>query len=85
MAESLYPRMEDIYASLPRSLKSQVIVRTKVEEDEEELKRRQNLVQSKSPGELSQIHNFKEIPLPRRIEAWMHQSEQQVRRLIYIL
>ena len=24
-----------------------------------------------------QIHNFSEIPLPSRIEAWMHQTEQQ--------
>ena len=48
-------KMEDIYASLPRSLKSELRVRTKVEEDEEELKRRQNLVQSKSPAQLSQV------------------------------
>ena len=62
----------DIYASLPRSLKSEVLVRTKVEEDEEELKRRQNLVETKSPAELSQITSLKEVPVPRRIEGWLH-------------
>ena len=62
----------DIYASLPRSLKSQVLVRSKVEEDENLLKERQNIVSSKTPAELSQIHSFNEIPLPRRVEAWLH-------------
>jgi len=70
-------KMEDIYASLPRSLKKEVMVRSKVEEDEEELKRRQNLVETKTPAELSQIHSFSEVPLPRRVEAWLHSSEQQ--------
>merc|ERR1712227_330420 len=40
--------MNDIYASLPRSLKDQLIVRTKVEENEEVLAQRQALVESKS-------------------------------------
>merc|ERR1719210_2266961 len=64
----------DIYASLPRSLKSELLVRNKVEEDEEELKRRQNLVETKSPAELSQINSLSEVPVPRRIEAWLHGS-----------
>merc|ERR1712226_41964 len=64
----------DIYASLPRSLKSELLVRNKVEENEEELKRRQNLVETKTPGELSQINSLSEVPVPRRIEAWLHGS-----------
>merc|ERR1712173_399022 len=48
--------------------------RNKVEEDAEELKRRQNLVETKTPGELSQIHSLSEVPVPRRIEAWLHGS-----------
>jgi hypothetical protein len=67
----------DIYASLPRSLKKEVMVRTKVEEDEGELKRRQNLVETKTPAELSQIHSLAEVPLPRRVEAWLHHNEQE--------
>ena len=62
----------DIYASLPRSLKSELLVRNKVEEDAEELKRRRELVETKTPGELSQIHTLNEVPVPRRIEAWLH-------------
>merc|ERR1719433_969446 len=65
---------DDIYASLPRSLKDQLIVRTKVEENEEVLAQRQALVESKSPVELSEIHSLAEVPIPSRIEAWLHGS-----------
>ena len=64
--------MSDIYASLPRSLKDQLIVRTKVEENVEVLAQRQALVESKSPVELSEIHSLAELPIPSRIEAWLH-------------
>ena len=72
----------DIYASLPRSLKDQVIVRTKTEEDEELLRQRQEIVATKSPAELSQIHNLAEIPIPGRIETWLQGSslEQDTER-----
>merc|ERR1719336_2867968 len=68
---------DDIYASLPRSLKDQLIVRTKVEENEEVLAQRQALVESKSPVELSEIHSLAEVPIPSRIEAWLHGSNMQ--------
>ena len=64
----------DIYASLPRSLKKEVLVRAR-NEDEEVMKERQAIVNSKTPAELSQIHSFAEVPLPRTIESWLHQSE----------
>ena len=64
----------DIYASLPRSLKSELLVRSKVDEDEEKLKYRQTLIETKTPAELSQIHNLSEVPVPKRIEAWLHGS-----------
>lgn len=64
-----------IYASLPRSLKKEVLVRSKVEENEDVLRERQYIVKSMSPGELSQIHSLSEVPLPRKIEEWLHQSE----------
>ena len=50
----------DIYASLPRSLKKEVLVRSKVEEDPDVLQARQAIVSSKSPAELrsSSSHVF---------------------------
>merc|ERR1712038_819519 len=63
----------EIYASLPRSLtEQQLLVRTKVEESAEVLHARQALVESKSPLELSEIHSLAEMPIPSRIEAWLH-------------
>merc|ERR1712088_352480 len=63
----------EIYASLPRSLtEQQLLVRTKVEESAEVLQTRQALVESKSPLELSEIHSLAEMPMPSRIEAWLH-------------
>jgi len=71
---------DDMYASLPRSLKDQLIVRTKVEENEEVLQQRQALVESKSPAELSEIHSLGELPIPSRIEAWLHGSNPDAER-----
>jgi len=66
---------EDLYSSLPRSLTStQLLVRTKVEEDGEILAQRQALVEAKSPVELSQINSLSDIPIPSRIEAWLHHT-----------
>ena len=73
---------DDMYASLPRSLKNQLIVRTKVEENEEVLEQRQALVESKSPAELSEIHNLGELPIPSRIEAWLHGSNGDAERYL---
>merc|ERR1712241_1178552 len=83
------------YASLPRSLKSELLVRSKVDEDEEKLKYRQTLIETKTPAELSQIHNLSEVPVPKRIEAWLHgssgmdqkstlpRSKQEIKDLVY--
>ena len=45
-----------------------------MEENEEVLAQRQALVESKSPVELSEIHSLAEVPIPSRIEAWLHGS-----------
>ena len=75
----------DIYASLPRSLKKEVLVRSKIEEDENVLKERQAIVSTKTPAELSQIHSFAEVPLPRQIESWLHHSEGGAEASRYIV
>jgi len=77
MSQASRRGMNDIYASLPRSLTDQLIVRTKVEADEEVLAARQALVESKSPVELSEIHSLAELPIPSRIEAWLSGNKVQ--------
>merc|ERR1711983_248545 len=58
---------ENIYATLPKSLKSEVLVRTRVE-DPEILRNRQEVVNSKSVGELAQVTSLSDFPLPTPIE-----------------
>ena len=57
-----------MYNNIPASLKQECLVRTKVEEDPEELKRRQNLVESKTPAELAKITSLSDIPIPATLE-----------------
>ena len=52
-------------------------MRSKVEEDVEVLHQRQAIVSSKSPAELSQIHSFAEVPIPRAVESWLHQGGEE--------
>ena len=66
-AKSPISIQENIYATLPKSLKSEVLVRTRVE-DPEILKSRQEIVQSKSVGELAQMASLADFPLPTPIE-----------------
>jgi hypothetical protein len=63
--------------TLPRALTKELHVRSKLEVDEEELKKRQHLVGAKSPAELSQISSFSEIPIPSRIETWLRSNESE--------
>ncbi len=53
-----------MYASLPRSLKAEVLVRTRVE-DPDVLRQRKELVQSKSVGELAKVSGLADIPIPK--------------------
>ncbi len=55
---------ENLYDKLPASLKTECLVRTKVEEDEKVLKERQEMTRSMSPAELGEIRGFSDIPLP---------------------
>ena len=61
-------RKEDIYESLPASLKTEVLVKSKIETDEEVLKQRQELTRSKTPAELSEIRGIDDLPIPRFVE-----------------
>ncbi len=55
---------ENLYEKLPSGLKTEVLVRTKVEEDEAVLKERQEMTRSMSPSQLAEIHGFSDIPIP---------------------
>ena len=57
-----------MYDNLPRSLKTELLVRTKVEEDEQVLKKRQEIVAANKPAELAQIGGLSDFPVPTALE-----------------
>ena len=58
---------KNLYDSLPRSLKTEVLVKTRVE-DPEVQRQRAALVSSKSVSELSQVMSPSDFPIPANIE-----------------
>merc|ERR1719309_200112 len=59
---------ESIYESLPSSLKSELIVRSREIEDPEELEQRKELIRTQTPAQLSEIHSISDLPVPKFIE-----------------
>ena len=66
-------RYTDLYSTLPSSWRREVFVRSKIGTDYDTLKKRKDIVETKSPAELSQISNLSELPIPRKIEEWLNQ------------
>lgn len=57
------------YMTLPKSWReTKLVTQVKVEQDHEELARRKNLTQSKTPAELSQISSLSDLPIPSALE-----------------
>ena len=59
--------MDRLYATMPKSLKSEVLVRVK-DEDPPVQRQRQELTRAKSPSELAQISSLSDFPIPTNIE-----------------
>jgi hypothetical protein len=59
--------LEDMYSNLPRSLKSECLVRTK-EENPEKQKSRKEMIESMKPAELAQLHGLGDFPMPTALE-----------------
>ena len=65
-----------MYSTLPKSWReTQLVTNVKVEEDEETLRARQDLVNSKSPSELAQITSFSDIPVPSRLSRMVSRNQ----------
>ena len=67
------------YEGLPESLKKEVFVRSKVEEDPEVLKERQDLVKSLKPSELGNIGGLSDFPLPEKLDTLMRPSKRNLK------
>ena len=65
-----------MYATLPKSLReTKLVTNVKVEEDEQVLKTRQEIVNTKSVSELSQITSFSDIPVPTRLSRMVTRGQ----------
>ena len=67
---------DSIYSTLPRSMKTEVLVKSKVQLSTDEAKARRQLVLSKSVGELSQVKSLSDIPVPSRVQALLQKRKR---------
>ena len=69
-----------MYSTLPRSLReTKLVTNVKVEEDQDTLKSRQDMVNTKSPAELSQICSLADIPVPSRLSRMVTRGQSASR------
>ena len=68
--------LEDMYNTLPRSLKTEVLVASKIIDDPEVLQARQELIKTKTPKELSVISGLDDFPLPTKIETLVRKNRR---------
>ena len=72
--------MDDMYATLPKSLREQnLITNVKSDKDPEVLAKRQEIVRTRTPAQLSQINNFDEFPIPTRIETLIKANKRSLK------
>ena len=62
-----------IYATLPKSLKAELLVGSTIE-DPDVVAKRMEIANSKSVSELSQVRSFSDFPFPENIERLMSRS-----------
>ena len=65
---------ENIYATLPRSLKSELAVGTKVQ-DPELVQERREMIAKKSVNELSQVTSLSDVPIPSPIQKMIETAQ----------
>ena len=70
-------KAEDIYESLPGSLKSELVVRSREMDDPEELERRREMIRTQTPAQLSEINSLSDLPVPKFIEKMVTRSETE--------
>ena len=68
-----------MYASLPRSLKTELQTNSRVIEDPELVAQRQEMIRSRTPKQLSQINNLDEFPIPTRIETLIKANKRSLK------
>merc|ERR1711874_117145 len=68
--------VNDTYNTLPKSLKIELAVTSKVEDNAEIIEQRKKLVEEKNPSELAHIGSLADFPLPSALENIFKQDEK---------
>ena len=76
-SQSTLSLSQSLYGSLPRSLKQDLMVKSRVE-DPEVLAERRAIVASKSVSELSQITSISDFPVPKTLSRAFHKSMEML-------
>ena len=76
-SQSTLSLSQSLYGSLPRSLKQDLMVKSRVE-DPEVLAERRAVVASKSVSELSQITSISDFPVPKTLSRAFHKSMEML-------
>ena len=70
------PEPFSLYSTLPRSMReTKLVTNVKVEEDEEVLRARHELVQTRTPAQLSAITSISDLPVPSKLTKMMGSRE----------
>ena len=76
-SQSTLSLSQSLYGSLPRSLKQDLLVKSRVE-DPDTLAERRAIVASKSVSELSQITSLSDFPVPTTLSRVFHKSMERL-------
>ena len=72
-SEDTRPLKDKMYDTLPKSMKTELLVKVR-DEDPEIQKQRQELTRSKSPVELSQMSSISDFPVPTTFEKMLQKT-----------
>ena len=72
-SEDTRPLKDKMYDTLPKSMKTELLVKVR-DEDPEIQKQRQELTRSKSPVELSQMSTISDFPVPTTFEKMLQKT-----------
>lgn len=69
----------DIHATLPKSWReANIVTSNRVSEADEEVRKRQDLVKTKTPAQLAEFHSISDIPIPSKVKSLLSPSERKI-------
>ena len=68
--------INDMYNTLPQSLKMELAVSSKAEQNPEKIEQRKRLIEEKNPSQLAHIGSMADFPLPTALENIFKQEDK---------